>query len=216
MYEEEILEWERTKTVCPDSVTDTDPDPVQEPIGQKLVEVLEKILAENEAAECPPLRLADTEWTWQVLWQATKVSCMAEEICDTSTKAEWQPCAYSIYRWRLEQEIRHLYACFSGPEEEEAVAKAQKKTKMWLTKVHEGVERARDHTGLHLREVVKTGKIQRHIAVPGLELAHFCWHDGPPEESGPCVAQAETAIQRACRAWEADPGRLRSAAWSSK
>ncbi len=72
------------------------------------------------------------------------MSCMATEICDTSTKAKWQPCAYSIYRWRMEQ-IRHLYACFGGPEEEEAVAKAQKKAKVWLTKGHEGVERARDH-----------------------------------------------------------------------
>ncbi len=124
MYEEEILEWERTKTVRPGSVTGTDPDPTQEPVGQKLVEVLEKILAEDEAAECPPLRLADTQWTQQVLRQATKVSCMAEEVCDTATKAEWQPCTYSIYQWRLEQEIRHLYACFGGPEEEGAVAKA--------------------------------------------------------------------------------------------
>jgi hypothetical protein len=40
---------------------------VQELIGQKLVEALEKILWEDEAAECPPLRLADTEWTRQVL-----------------------------------------------------------------------------------------------------------------------------------------------------
>ncbi len=45
MYEEEMLEWERTRTVCPDS--DADPDLVQEPTGQRLVEVLEKILAED-------------------------------------------------------------------------------------------------------------------------------------------------------------------------
>jgi hypothetical protein len=69
MYEEEILEWERTRTVHPDS--DADPDLVQEPTGQKLVQVLEKNLAEDEAAEYPPLRLADTAWTRQVLWQAT-------------------------------------------------------------------------------------------------------------------------------------------------
>ncbi len=67
MYEEEILECERTRTVFPDSAADTNPDLVQELIGQKLVEVLEKILWEDEAAECPPLRLADTEWTRQVL-----------------------------------------------------------------------------------------------------------------------------------------------------
>jgi hypothetical protein len=183
MYEKDILEWERTKTVRPSSVTD--PDPMQEPIGPKLVEVLEKILAEDEAAVCPPLKLADTEWMGQVLRQATRVSCMAEEICDTSTKAEWQPYAHSIYRWRLEQEIRHLYACFGGPEEEEAMAKAQKKAKMWLTKALEGVERVRDHIGLHLREVVKTGEIQRHITVPALS-----WHTsvgmmGLPERADP-------------------------------
>ena len=44
MYEEEILECERTRTVFPDSAVDTNPDLVQELIGQKLVEVLEKIL----------------------------------------------------------------------------------------------------------------------------------------------------------------------------
>jgi hypothetical protein len=206
MYEEEILEWERTRTVHPDS--DADPDPMQEPTGQKLVEALEKILAEDEAAECPPPRLADTAWMRQVLRQATKVSCLAEEICDTATKAGWQPCAFSIYRWRMEQEIRHLYACFGGPDEEEAVVKAQKKAKTWLTKAHKGVERARDHIGSHLREVVEAGEIQRHTAIPGLELAHFCRHDGPPGESRPCAVQADAAIQRACRAWEADPERL--------
>ncbi len=51
------------------------------------MEALEKILAEDEAAEYPELGLADTEWTRQVLRQATKVSCLAMEICDSSTKA---------------------------------------------------------------------------------------------------------------------------------
>ncbi len=91
MYEEEILEWERTRTVHPDS--DAEPDPMQEPTSQRLIEALEKILAEDEAPECPPLRLTDTAWTRQVLRQATKVSCLAEEICDTATKDGWQPCA---------------------------------------------------------------------------------------------------------------------------
>jgi hypothetical protein len=62
------------------------------------VEVLEKILAEAEATECSEPDPTDTHWTRQVLWQATKVSCMAREICNSSTKAEWQPCAYSNYR----------------------------------------------------------------------------------------------------------------------
>jgi hypothetical protein len=40
MYKEEMLEWERTRTVRPD--LDADPDSTQELTGQKLVEVLEK------------------------------------------------------------------------------------------------------------------------------------------------------------------------------
>jgi hypothetical protein len=81
---------------------------------------------------------------------------------------------------------------------------------MWLTKAHKGVERARDRIGSHLRKVAEADEIQRHAAIPGLELAHFCRHDGPPGESRPCDMQAFAAIQRACRAWEADPERLRS------
>jgi hypothetical protein len=210
MYEEEILEWERTRTVRPDS--DAGPDLVQEPTGQKLVQVLEKILVEDEAAENPPLRLADTAWARQVLRQATKVLCLAEEICDTTTKAWWQPCAYSIYQWRMEQEVRHLYACFGGPDEEEAVVKAQRKAKMWLRKAHESVARARDRIGSNLRKMGGGGadKVQRHAAIPDLELPHFCRHDGPPGESQPCDIQAFTTIQRACRAWEANPEHLRS------
>jgi hypothetical protein len=168
-YEEEMLEWERTRTVRPDS--GADPDPIREPTGQNLVKVLEKILAEKEAPENPPLRPEDTAWTRQVLRQATKVFCLAEEICDTATKAGWQPCAYSIYRWRMEQEVGHLCACFGGPDEDEAVMKAQRKAKTWLTKAHESVERASKRIGSHLRKVLD------------LELPHFCRHDGPPGES---------------------------------
>jgi uncharacterized protein with LGFP repeats len=112
MYEDKTLEWKWTRTVHLNSATETDLDLVREPTDQKLVEALEKTLAEDEAAEYPELRLADTEWTRQVLRQATKVSCMAMEICNDLTKAEWQPCAYSNYRWAMEQETGHLYACF--------------------------------------------------------------------------------------------------------
>jgi hypothetical protein len=82
----------------------------------------------------------------------------------------------------MEQEVRHLYACFGGPDEEEAVVKAQRKAKMWLTKAHKSVERARDHIGSHLRKVAEADKVQRHAAVPDLELPHFCRHDGPMEK----------------------------------
>ncbi len=94
--EEEMLEWEQTRTVHLDP--DADTDPAQEPTGQKLVEALEEILAENEAAEDPPLGLRDTVWTGQIV-QATKVLCLAEEVRGTTSKGEWQPCAYNIYRW---------------------------------------------------------------------------------------------------------------------
>jgi hypothetical protein len=80
---------------------------------------------------------------------------------------------------------------------------------VWLAKAHEDVEQARDHRGLHLREVTETGGIERREAVPGLGLPHSCQHGGPPEEIQPCTVQAEVAIRRAYRTWEADPSRLR-------
>jgi hypothetical protein len=145
------------RTVHSDSARDTDSDLIREPTGQKLVEALEKALAEDiYAAKYPGRRLADTKWTRQVLQQATKVFCMAMEICNDSTKVVWQPCAYSSYQWTMEQEVGHLYACFGGPEEDETVKQAQRKAKTWLAKAHKGVERARNHIGLHLREVTET------------------------------------------------------------
>ncbi len=192
--EEEMLEWERTRTVQPDP--DADTDPAQEPTGQRLVEALEGILAENEAAEDPPLGPMDTAWTRQVLRQATKVLYLAEEVRDTATKEEWQPCAYNIYRWQMEQEVGHLCACFGGPDEDEARVKAQRQARTWLTRAYESVERAREHIGSHLCKGA------------GLGLPRFCQHDGPPGESRPCDMQAFAAIQRACHVWEANPERL--------
>jgi hypothetical protein len=194
MYEEEMLEWERTRSVHRNP--DADPDPAREPTGQKLVEALERTLAEDEAAESPPLRLEDTAWTRQVLRQATKVLCLAEEVCNTATKEGWQPCAYNIYRWRMEQEVGYLFVCFGGPDEDEAVVRDPRKARMWLTKSHEKLERAKKRIGSHLRKA------------SGLQLPRFCRHDGPPGESRPCDMQASASIQRACRAWEANPERL--------
>ncbi len=51
MFEDEILEWVRTRTVYSDSAAETCSDLAQELTGQELVEVLEKILAEAQAAE---------------------------------------------------------------------------------------------------------------------------------------------------------------------
>jgi hypothetical protein len=145
MFEKEILEWERTRTVRPDSAPEAGSDPGQEQgrTWQELVEMLEEILAEADAAEDLELGPVDNEWAQQVLQQATKVSCMAREICDNSAKAGWQPCTYSEYRWLMGQEIRYLYACFSCLEKEEAPVCTQRRAKTWLAGAHEDAEWAR-------------------------------------------------------------------------
>ncbi len=195
MCEEEVLDWMRTKTVHPGS--DADPDPVGGPTGQKLVEDLEKTLAREEAAKDPPPGSREAAWMLEVLKQATKVLCLAEEVWDTTTKEDWQPCAYHKYRWQMDQEVGHLYALFGGPDEDEARVKGQRQAKVWMAKAHESVERAREHIGLHLRKA------------SGLNLVRYCQHDGPPAESRPCKEQAQVAIQRASHAWEGRPGRKR-------
>jgi hypothetical protein len=192
MCEEEVLDWMRTRTVHPGS--DPDPDPAGGPTGQKLIEKLEETLAKEEAAKDPPPGSREAVWMRQVLEQASKVLCLAEEVCDTTTKRDWQPCAYHKYRWQMDQEVGHLYALFGGPDEDEARVKGQRLAKMWLAKAHESVERGREHIGSHLRKV------------SGLDLVRYCQHDGPPAESLPCSEQAQAAIQRASRAWGDRPG----------
>jgi hypothetical protein len=141
---EEVLDWMRTRTVHPGS--DVDPDPAGGPTGQKLIEALEETLAKEEAAKDPPPRSKDAAWMLQVLEQAMKVLCLAEEVCDTTTKGDWQPCAYHIYRWQMDQEIGYLCALFGGPDEDEVRVKAQRQAKEWLAKAHESIERAREPT----------------------------------------------------------------------
>jgi hypothetical protein len=68
-----------------------------------------------------------------------------EEVCDTTTKGDWQPCAYRNYRWQMDQEVGHLGALFGGPEEDEVRVKGQRQAKMWMVKAHESVKRAREH-----------------------------------------------------------------------
>ncbi len=48
-FEDEIMEWERTRTIRTDSATETGSDLDQEPMGQELVVFLEKILTEAES-----------------------------------------------------------------------------------------------------------------------------------------------------------------------
>ncbi len=95
MCEEEVLDWMRTRTVHPGP--DADPDPAGSPTGQELVDDLEKVLAEEEAERYPPLGSKEDAWMMKVLEQATKVHCFAEEVCDETTKEDWQPCAYQLY-----------------------------------------------------------------------------------------------------------------------
>jgi hypothetical protein len=141
---EEVLDWMRTRTVHPGS--DVDLDPAGGPTGQKLVEALEETLAKEEATKDTPPGSKDAAWMLQVLEQATKVLCLAEEVCDTTTKGDWQPCAYHIYQWQMDQEIGHLCALFGGPDEDEVRVKAQRQAKEWLAKAHESIERAREPT----------------------------------------------------------------------
>jgi hypothetical protein len=192
--EEEVLDWMRTRTIHPDS--DMDLDPAEGPTGQKLVEALEETLIKEEATKYPPLGSKDAARMLQVLEQATKVLCLGEEVRDTTTKGDWQPCAYHIYQWQMDQEVGHLCALFGGPDEDEVRVKAQRQAKEWLAKAHETVERARE-PGLHLRKV------------SGLNLVRYCRHDGPPTVSRPCSEQAHAAIQRACRTWGDSPGCIR-------
>jgi hypothetical protein len=195
MCEEEVLDWMRTRTAhpCPDA----DPDPAGGPMGQELVEDLEKTITKEEANKYPPPVSKKDAWMMKVLEQATKVLCLAEEACDKTTKGDWQPCTYQRYRWQMDQEVGHLYALFGGPEEDEVRVKGRRLAKAWLAKAHDSVEGAREHMGLQLRRAFK------------LNMARQCQHDGPPAESRPCEEQARTAIQRADCAWEGGPRRMR-------
>ncbi len=133
----------------------------------------------------------------KVLEQATKVHCFAEEICNEATKEDWQPCAYQLYRWQMDQEVSHLYALFGGPEEDEVRVKGQRLARVWMDRAMGGVERARKHVGLRFQ-----GRLE-------LDGPRQCRHDGPPMESRPCEIQARTATRRADRAWRKGPRRIR-------
>ncbi len=185
----------RTRTVHPGP--DADPDPAGSPTGQELVDDLEKVLAEEEAERHPPPGSKEDAWMMKVLEQATKVHYFAEEICNETTKEDWQPCAYQLYRWQMDQEVGHLYALFGGPEEDEVRMKGQRLAKVWMDRAMDGIERARKHVGLQFQG--------------GLELdgPRQCHHDGPPMESRPCEIQAPNATRRANRAWRKGPRRVR-------
>ena len=195
MCEEEVLDWMRTRTAHP--CLNADPDPAGGPTGQKLVEDLEKTITKEEATQDPPPGSKEDAWMMEVLRQATKVLCLAEEACDTATKGNCQPCAYHGYRWQMDQEVGHLYALFGGPDKDEVRVKGRRRAKAWLAKAHESVEGAREHRGLQLRRASK------------LNLVRHCQHDRPPTESRPCEEQVRTAIQRDNQVWEGSPGRLR-------
>ncbi len=129
----------------------------------------------------------------KVLEQATRVHCFAEEVCDETSKGDWQLCAYQIYRWQMDQEVGHLYALFGGPEEDEVRVKGQRLAKAWMDKAVDSIERARRRVGVRFQGTF------------GLDGARQCHHEGPPMESRPCEIQARAAIQRADRAWRKGP-----------
>ncbi len=183
MCEEEVLDWMRTRTVHPGP--DADPDPAGSPTGQELVNDLEKALAEEEAERYPPPGSKEDAWMMKVLEQATKVHYFAEEICNETTKEDWQPCAYQLYRWQMDQEVSHLYALFGGPEEDEVRVKGQRLAKVWMDRAMDSIERARKHVGLRFQ-----GRSE-------LDGPRQCHHDGPPMESRPCEIQARAATRRA-------------------
>ncbi len=158
----------RTRTVHPGP--DADHDLAGSPTGQELVEDLERILAREEAGKYPPPASKEDAWMMKVLEQATKVRCLAEEVCDETTKGDWQLCAYQKYRWRMDQEVGHLCALFGGPEEDEVRVKGQRLAKAWMDKALEGVKRARRCMGLQLQGASK------------LNGARQCRHDGLPTE----------------------------------
>jgi hypothetical protein len=195
MCEEEVLDWMRTRTVHPG--TDADPDPAGSLTGQKLVDDLERVLAAEEAEKYPPPGSKEDEWMMKVLEQATKVHCFAEEMCDDTTKQEWQPCAYQLYKWHMDQEVSYLYALFGGPEEDEVRVKGQRLAKAWMDKAVDSVEKARKHVGPRLR-----GKAE-------LDGPQRCRHEGPPTESRPCEIQARAATKQADRAWRKRPRRIK-------
>ncbi len=185
----------RTRTVHPGP--DADPDPAGSPTGQELVDDLEKVLAEEEAERYPPPGSKEDAWMMKVLEQATKVHCFAEEICDEATKEDWQPCAYQLYRWQMDQEVGHRYALFGGPEEDEVRVKGQRLAKALMDKAVDSIERARKRVGLRFRGTSE------------LDGPRQCHHEGPPMESRPCEIQARTATRRADRTWRRRPRRIK-------
>jgi hypothetical protein len=195
MCEEEVLDWMRTRTVHPGP--DTDPDPAGSPTGQELVNDLEKVLAEEEAERYPPPGSKEDAWMMKVLEQGTKVHYFAEEICNETTKEDWQPCAYQLYRWQMDQEVSHLYALFGGPEEDEVRVKGQRLAKAWMDRARDSIERARKQVGLRFQ-----GRFEP-------DEPRQCHHETPPMESRPCEIQARTATRRADRAWRKRPRRVR-------
>jgi hypothetical protein len=175
---------------------DADPDPAGSPTGQELVDDLEKVLAEEEAERYPPPGSKEDAWMMKVLEQATKVHCFAEEICNETTKEDWQPCAYQLYWWQMDQEVSHLYALFGGPEEDEVRVKGQRLAKVWMDKAVNSIERARKCVGLRFQ------------GMSGLDGPRQCHHDRPPMESRPCEIQARTATRRVDRTWRRGPRRV--------
>jgi hypothetical protein len=68
-----------------------------EPMEEKLMSVLDKIVTSAEVVENLEEELINGEWVQKALQLATRVSYMALEVCDDSTKADWEECNCSKY-----------------------------------------------------------------------------------------------------------------------
>jgi hypothetical protein len=198
MCEEEVLDWMRTRTIHPGP--DADPDPAGGPMGQELVEDLEKTIPREEANKDPPPGSKEDAWMMRVLERATKVLCLAEETCDKITKGDWQPCAYQRYRWRMDQEVGHLYALFGGPEEDEVRVKGRRQAKAWLAKAHDSVEGAREHMGLQLRRASK------------LNVGRQCQQTDHPRRAGPVKSRLGLPSSGPTVPGKVDPGACENSA----
>jgi hypothetical protein len=75
-----------------------------EPFGEELLDVLDKILALEGAAE----KSEREKWAWKSLQQAAYVSHLALEVHDDATKTEWNTRCYREYRRLLDEESMQL------------------------------------------------------------------------------------------------------------
>jgi hypothetical protein len=73
-------------------------------MGAELLGVMDKVLTSQKVMEDPEEEPIEGKLAQTTLGQARRVSYMALEVCDDTTKADWEAFSYSRYRWQLNQE----------------------------------------------------------------------------------------------------------------